>query len=152
MIIFQKKISAGKKAQITKDFMVIARIESLILGNTVEDALLRAHAYVNAGADGIMIHSKNKTGDEIKKFCLEFRLKNEITPIVVVPSTFNHINEEEFQKWGVNIVIYANHMLRSSYPAMQKVALSILKNGRSSNANDDCMSIKEILELIPGTK
>ena len=149
---FSKKISAGKKAQITKDFMVIARIESLILGNTVEDALLRAHAYVNAGADGIMIHSKNKTGDEIKKFCLEFRLKNEITPIVVVPSTFNHINEEEFQKWGVNIVIYANHMLRSSYPAMQKVALSILENGRSSNANDDCMSIKEILELIPGTK
>ena len=132
--------------------MVIARVESLILGKTIEDALMRAHAYVKAGADGIMIHSKNKTGSEIKEFCTMFRLKNEITPLVVVPSTYNHITEEEFRKWGVNIVIYANHMLRSSYPAMQKVALSILESGRSSNANDDCMSIKEILELIPGTK
>ena len=149
---FSAKISAGKKAQITKDFMVIARVESLILGKTIEDALMRAHAYVKAGADGIMIHSKNKTGSEIKEFCTMFRLKNEITPLVVVPSTYNHITEEEFRKWGVNIVIYANHMLRSSYPAMQKVALSILESGRSSNANDDCMSIKEILELIPGTK
>lgn len=149
---FSQKISAGKKAQITEDFMVIARIESLILGNTIKDALLRAHAYVNAGADGIMIHSKNKDGKDIKKFCNEFRLKNSTTPIIVVPSTFNHIKEEEFQKWGVNIVIYANQMLRSSYPAMRKVALSILENSRSSDANNECMSIKEILELIPGTK
>ena len=99
-----------------------------------------------------MIHSKEKTGNDIKKFCKAFRNLNKIIPIVVVPSTYNHIKEKEFQKWGVNIVIYANHMLRSSYPAMNKVAVEILKNERSSDVDDDCMSIKEILELIPGTK
>lgn len=149
---FSQKIIAGKKAQVTKDFMIIARVESLILGNSVDDAIKRSIAYCKAGADGVMIHSKEKSGNDIKKFCKTFRKLNKITPIVVVPSTYNHIKEEEFEKWGVNIVIYANHMLRSSYPAMQKVALSILKNGRSSNSNDDCMPIKEILELIPGTK
>tara|TARA_B100000902_G_scaffold393482_1_gene447811 strand:+ start:1194 stop:2492 length:1299 start_codon:yes stop_codon:yes gene_type:complete len=149
---FSQKIIAGKKAQVTKDFMIIARVESLILGNSVDDAIERSIAYCKAGADGVMIHSKEKSGDDIKKFCKTFRKLNKITPIVVVPSTYNHIKEEEFEKWGVNIVIYANHMLRSSYPAMQKVALSILKNGRSSNSNDYCMPIKEILELIPGTK
>jgi len=149
---FSKKITTGKKAQVTKDFMIIARIESLILGKTIDNALTRAYAYVKAGADGIMIHSKEKDGKDIKKFCTIFRSKNKITPIVVVPSTYNHIKEKEFQKWGVNIIIYANHMLRASYPAMQKVALSILKNERSSDVNDECMSIKEILELIPGTK
>lgn len=149
---FSNKISAGKKAQITEDFMVIARLESLILGKGMDDALKRAHAYILAGADAIMIHSKEKSGEEIKEFCLKFRSKNNNTPIVVVPSTYNHIKESEFIKWGVNIVIYANHMLRSSYPAMVKVAESILINERSSDVNDDCMPIKEILELIPGTK
>lgn len=149
---FSSKISAAKKAQITEDFMVIARLESLILGKGIDDALKRADAYILAGADAIMIHSKEKSGDEIKEFCLKFRSKNNNTPIVVVPSTYNHIKESEFIKWGVNIVIYANHMLRSSYPAMVKVAESILINERSSDANDDCMPIKEILELIPGTK
>jgi phosphoenolpyruvate phosphomutase len=132
--------------------MIIDRVESLILGKTVEDALERAHHYVEAGADGIMIHSKEKSGEDIKAFCLEFRQKNKSTPIVVVPSTFNHISENEFQQWGINIVIYANHMLRASYPAMMDVAKSILTHSRSSEANDRCMPIKEILELIPGTK
>ena len=149
---FSSKISAAKKAQVTEDFMIIARLESLILGKGIDDALKRADAYILAGADAIMIHSKEKSGDEIKEFCLKFRSKNNNTPIVVVPSTYNHIKESEFIKWGVNIVIYANHMLRSSYPAMVKVAESILINERSSDANDDCMPIKEILELIPGTK
>lgn len=149
---FSKKIQAGKKAQITKDFMIISRIESLILGNNVKHALERAEAYVSAGADAVMIHSKEKTGNDIKEFCLKFREKNITTPIVVVPSTYNHIYEDEFISWGVNIVIYANHMLRSSFPAMNKVAESILKNKRSYDANNLCMSIKEILELIPGTK
>jgi len=149
---FSNKIKAGKAAQITDDFMIIARIESLILGKTVEDALERAEAYVLAGADGIMIHSKEKTGDDIKAFCERFREKNKNTPIVVVPTTFNHITEDEFAAMGVNIVIYANHMLRASYPAMMDVAKSILANGRSWEANDKCMPIKEILELIPGTK
>lgn len=149
---FSAKIKAGKDAQITDDFMIIARVESLILGKTIDDALERAHAYVTAGADGIMIHSKEKTGLDIKKFCEIFRKTDKNTPIIVVPSTFNHITEEEFQLWGINVVIYANHMLRASYPAMLDVAKSILSNGRSSDANEKCMPIKEILELIPGTK
>lgn len=149
---FSNKIKAGKNAQVTEDFMIIARVESLILGKSVDEALERAFAYVEAGADGIMIHSKENTGDDIKEFCLRFREENKNTPIVVVPSTFNHITEDEFQKIGVNVVIYANHMLRASYPAMMGVAKSILAHGRSSDANDKCMPIKEILELIPGTK
>ena len=149
---FSNKIKAGKVAQITEDFMIIARIESLILGKNVEDALERATAYVNAGADGIMIHSKENTGDDIKDFCIRFRKQNKSTPIIVVPSTFNHITEDDFSKIGVNVVIYANHMLRASYPAMMDVAKSILANGRSLEANSKCMPIKEILELIPGTK
>ncbi|BDD11959.1 phosphoenolpyruvate mutase (plasmid) [Fulvitalea axinellae] len=149
---FCAKIRAGKMAQVTADFMVIARIESLILGKTVDDALERADAYVKAGADGVMIHSKEKSGMDIKEFCKRFRKVDPNTPIVVVPSTFNHIPESEFEEWGVNVVIYANHMLRAAYPAMLNVAKSILLNGRSYEANDQCMPIKEILELIPGTK
>jgi phosphoenolpyruvate phosphomutase / 2-hydroxyethylphosphonate cytidylyltransferase len=149
---FTHKIIMGKNAQITDDFMIIARIESFILGDTLEDAIERAHAYVDAGADGVMIHSKDKSGDDIKSFCLEFREKNTTTPIVVVPSSYNHIKEEELIEWGANIVIYANHLLRASFPSMQNVAKTILKNKRTSELDDTCMSIKEILELIPGTK
>lgn len=149
---FCKKIQTGKAAQITDDFMIIARVESLIAGKSIEDALERANAYVRAGADGIMIHSKNKTGEDIKEFCLRFRQNDTITPIVIVPTTYNHIKEEEFIKWGVNVVIYANHMLRSSYPAMVNCAKSILTHSRSLEADELCMPIKQILELIPGTK
>ena len=149
---FTHKIRMGKSAQITDDFMIISRIESFILGDTLEDALERADAYVEAGADGVMIHSKDKSGDDIKSFCLNFRDKNTTTPIVVVPSSYNHIKEEELIEWGANIVIYANHLLRASFPSMQNVAKTILKNKRTSELDDTCMSIKEILELIPGTK
>jgi phosphoenolpyruvate phosphomutase len=149
---FTHKIRMGKSAQITDDFMIIARIESFILGDTLKDALKRADAYVLAGADGVMIHSRDKSGNDIKSFCLEFRKKNVTTPIVVVPSSYNHIKEDEFIKWGANIVIYANHLLRASFPSMQNVAKTILKNKRSSELDNTCMSIKEILELIPGTK
>mgnify|MGYP006172030011 FL=1 len=149
---FTHKIRMGKSAQITDDFMIIARIESFILGDTLEDAIERADAYVEAGADGVMIHSKDKSGDDIKSFCLNFRDKNTTTPIVVVPSSYNHIKEEELIEWGANIVIYANHLLRASFPSMQNVAKTILKNKRTSELDDTCMSIKEILELIPGTK
>lgn len=149
---FCNKIHAGKMAQITDDFMIISRIESLIAGKSVEDALERAFAYVEAGADGVMIHSKDQDGMDIKEFCLRFREKNQSTPIVIVPTTFNHITEDEFSTWGVNVVIYANHMLRSAYPAMVKCAESILENGRSKEASEEyCMPIKEILTLIPGT-
>ena len=149
---FCQKIRAGKEAQVTKDFMIIARIESLIAGKSVDDALERAYAYVAAGADGIMIHSKNKSGEDIKEFCLRFRELHPKVPIVVVPTTYNHIYEKELNEWGVNVVIYANHMLRAAYPAMKKTAETILENERSLEVNDLCMPIKEILELIPGTK
>lgn len=150
---FCTKIKAGKNAQITEDFMVIARIESLIAGKPVEDALERAFAYVAAGADGVMIHSKNKDGMDIKEFCQRFREKDIHTPIVAVPTTYNQFTEEELAEWGINIVIYANHMLRSAYPAMVKCAESILVNSRSLEASEQyCMPIKQILNLIPGTK
>ena len=149
---FCAKIKAGKEAQVTQDFMIIARIESLIAGKPMSDALERAYAYVEAGADGIMIHSKNKSGEDIKEFCLTFRQRYAHVPIVVVPTTYDHIHESELRKWGVNVVIYANHMLRAAYPAMMRVACTILENGRAQEVRDLCMHIKEILELIPGTK
>lgn len=150
---FCNKIKAGKDAQITRDFMIISRCESLIAGKPVEDALERCHAYVAAGADGVMIHSKNKSGEDIKEFCLRFREKDPHTPIVAVPTTYNQFTEEELAEWGINIVIYANHMLRAAYPAMVKCAERILETSRSLEASDEyCMPIKQILNLIPGTK
>ena len=149
---FCEKISAGKKAQVTRDFMIIARLESLIAGYPVSDALERAFAYVKAGADGVMIHSKEKSGDDIKEFCLKFREEYKNVPIVLVPTTYNQFTEDELHAWGANIIIYANHMLRASYPAMVKVATTILENKRSKEADTLCMPIKQILELIPGTK
>ncbi len=149
---FCAKIKAGKNAQITEDFMIIARIESFILEKGIDDALKRAFAYVKAGADGIMIHSRKKDPDEIFEFINRFREKDSITPIVVVPTSFNKIRIDEFEKVGVNIVIYANHMLRSAYPGMKKVAEIILKNKRSFEAEKYCMPIKKILDLIPGTR
>ena len=150
---FQAKIRAGKEAQITRDFMIVSRCESLIAGKTVDDALERCHAYVEAGTDGIMIHSKEKSGEDIKEFCLRFREKNAHTPIIVVPTTYNQFTEEELAEWGINVVIYANHMLRSAYPAMVKCAETILYTSRSLEASEQyCMPIKQILNLIPGTK
>ncbi|GHU94518.1 phosphoenolpyruvate mutase [Bacteroidia bacterium] len=149
---FCEKIRAGKRAQITNDFMIIARIESFIAGKGLEDAVARAKAYVEAGADGIMIHSKEKSGEDVKSFCATFRKFSKEVPIVVVPTTFNHITEEELAAWGVSIVIYANHLLRSAYPAMVNTAKSILQNSRSKEADNLCMPVKDILELIPGTK
>ena len=102
--------------------------------------------------DGIMIHSKNKSGEDIREFCEAFRQKYTHVPIVVVPTTYDHVTEAELHSWGVNVVIYANHMLRAAYPAMTRVARAILENGRAQEVRDYCMPIKEILELIPGTK
>ena len=149
---FCEKIKKGKAAQISDDFMIIARIESLILEAGMKDALTRASAYIRAGADGIMIHSRQQDPAEIIEFMRRFRATDKTTPVVVVPSSFNSVTVEEFVDMGVNVVITANHMLRAAYPAMLKVAKSILINGRSQEAEPDCMSIKEILEFIPGTK
>lgn len=148
---FCNKIKAGKNAQITNDFMIIARIESFIAGKGLDDAMERALAYIEAGADGVMIHSKEESGEDIKEFCTSLRKIHISIPIAAVPTTYNQITEDELAEWGVSIVIYANHMLRSAYPAMLKVAKSILTFGRSYEANDLCMPVKEILELIPGT-
>ena len=150
---FCAKIKAGKEAQVTRDFMIISRCESLIAGKPVDDALERCHAYVAAGADGIMIHSKNKDGMDIKEFCQRFREVDDHTPIVAVPTTYGQFTEAELAEWGINIVIYANHMLRSAYPAMVKCAERILETTRCQEASDEyCMPIKQILNLIPGTK
>lgn len=147
---FSEKIKAGKKAQKTSEFMIIARIESLILERGMEDALLRAKSFVEAGADGIMIHSRKKSPDEIFEFVEKFRATNPSTPIVVVPSSFNSVTEEEFEKRGVNIVIYANQLTRSGFPAMKQTAESILMHHRAKEADEAyCMSIKEIITLIP---
>jgi len=149
---FCEKISRGKAAQVSDDFMIVARIESLILEAGMDDALMRAAAYIEAGADAIMIHSRHKDPAEIIEFMEKFRATDEFTPVVVVPTSFNSVTVEEFIEMGVNVVVIANHMLRSAYPAMLKVAKSILENGRSLEAEPDCMSIKDILEFIPGTK
>lgn len=146
---FCEKIRVGKASTVSNNFMLIARIESLILDKGLEDALTRAEAYVNAGADGIMIHSRKKIPDEIFSFCDTFRKKDLETPIIVVPTTFNSVYENEFKQHGVNAVIYANHLLRAAFPAMKNTALSILQNERCMEADEYCMSIKDVLALIP---
>ena len=149
---FCQKIAAGKEALRTPEFMLIARIESLILEKGVDDAIERARAYVNAGADGIMIHSRSKTPDEVYEFCARFREQDERTPIVVVPTSYNDQTEEQLGAHGANIVIYANHLIRSAYPAMQTVAQTILREGRSREVDDLCMPIKQVITLIPASR
>ena len=146
---FCDKIRAGKKAQRTKDFMICARIESLILERGMEDALARAFAFTDAGADAIMIHSRKKDPAEIFEFVEKYRAKNQGTPIVVVPTSFNTVTEEEFKARGVNIVIYANQLTRTGFPAMQNAAKMILKNHRAKECDDICMPFKDIIRLIP---
>ena len=148
---FQLKINSGKSSQVTNDFMIISRIESIIIGAGMNDALARTKEYINAGSDAIMIHSKEKQPDEIFEFCEKFHKLSKTVPLMVVPTSFNSVTEEEWEKRGVNIVCYANHMLRSAYPAMLEVAKSILENGRSLESSKKCISLKDILSLIPGT-
>ena len=147
---FCAKIAAGKEALRSKEFMVIARCESLIAGQGEDDAIVRCRAYCGAGADGIMIHSKAKTADEVLSFVRRFR--DEVStdkPVVVVPSTYAQITEDELSKAGVNVVIYANHLLRAAYPAMRRTAQRILECGRAQEASAElCMPIKEIISLI----
>ena len=151
---FQQKIRAGKSAQVTHDFIIIARIESLILKAGLEDALKRAKAYIDAGADAIMIHSKEKSPDEIFAFCKNFLNFEKKVPLMVVPTSFYKVSIKEWEERGANIVCYANHMLRASYPAMEKVAKSILSTGSTQEVEEQnqCMPIKQILNLIPGTR
>ncbi|NMA84522.1 MAG: phosphoenolpyruvate mutase [Epulopiscium sp.] len=147
---FCHKIRSGKAALSSREFMIIARIESLILGKGMEDAVARAKAYIEAGASGIMIHSRQKSPDEIFEFCERYQEFGADIPLVVVPTTFNQVTEEEWAKRGVNIVIYANQLIRSAFPAMMTTATTILENNRAYEADELCMPIKEILTLIPG--
>lgn len=148
---FSAKIRACKSSQVSDDFMVIARIESLILDAGMDDAVLRARAYISAGADAIMIHSRQKSPDEIFEFCNLYSKFSERVPLVAVPSSYNQVTEQELEIHGVNIVIYANQLLRASYPAMHETAKSILTYGRSLEADSNLLPISAILELIPGT-
>lgn len=150
---FAEKIKAGKQAQVTDSFMIIARIESLILEKGMKDALARAKAYIDAGADGIMIHSRQDAFDEIKQFAAEYNKFDNRKPLVVVPSSYSQITEEELVENGINVVIYANHLLRAAYPAMVNTAKSILENCRCQEASDEyCMKLNDIITLIPGAK
>ncbi len=146
---FCQKIRAGKRAQKTKDFMICARIESLILEKGMEDALERGKAYVNAGADAVMIHSRRRDAGEILEFAERFRQEDGETPLVVVPTTFNEVTEEELKRSGVNIVIYANQLTRSGFPAMKRAARLILENHRAKECDEICMPFNEIIRLIP---
>lgn len=146
---FCDKISTAKKAQMTPDFMIIARIESLIANAGMDEALKRAGAYIEAGADGIMIHSRYKDGKDILEFMKEYQKFEYKVPAISVPSSYNKFTEDELIEAGFNVVIYANHLLRSAFPAMQKTATSILMNKRSLEADEYCMSIKDILEILP---
>ena len=149
MDVFCEKISKAKKAQVTSDFMIISRIESLIANVGMDEALKRAKAYIEAGTDGIMIHSRQKDGKEIFEFMKEYQKFEYKVPAISVPSSYNAFKEEELIEAGFNVVIYANHLLRSAFPAMQRTAESILMNKRSLEADEYCMSIKEILEILP---
>lgn len=148
---FCEKIKAGREARVTKDFMIISRIESLIAKKGMDDAIERAKAYIEAGADGIMIHSKESDGKEIIEFCRRYNEFENRVPLIVVPTSYNFMTEQELADLGVNVIIYANHLIRSAYPAMVKTAESILINERSKEASAKCMPIKEILTLIPNS-
>ena len=146
---FAAKIAAGKRAQSTREFMIIARLESLIAGKSVEDAMMRAKIYIEAGADAIMIHSKEKSGEDIFAFMEQFRAYSASIPLVAVPTAYNQLTEDELHEKGANIIIHANYLLRSAYPSMLKTAESILACGRSREADDEfCMSIKDVLTFI----
>ena len=146
---FSAKIRAGKKAQRTREFMICARIESLILEQGMDDALTRAFAFAEAGADAIMIHSRKKDPSEIQEFIEKFRAKDQTTPIVLVPTSFNSVTEEEWKERGANIIIYANQLMRAEVPAMQKAARTILENHRAEECDAMLMPFKDIIRLIP---
>ncbi len=146
---FCAKIAAGKRAQKTSEFMICARVESLILARGLEDALTRAFAYVGAGADAVMIHSRKRAPDEIFEFVERFRKKDKTTPLVVVPTSFNTVTEDEFKARGVNVVIYANQLTRAAVPAMRDAARRILADGRAEACDEICMPFQEIIRLIP---
>lgn len=149
---FGRKISVAKQSQITEDFMVIARIESLILKQGLEDALSRARIYAGAGADAVLIHSKSEKPDEVMEFSRIFSQEFPAVPIIAVPTMFNRATDEELATSGIRALIYANHMLRAAYPNMLAVAERILTHGRTLEAEELLEPIESILTLIPGNQ
>jgi len=147
-LIFAKKIQQVCKSRKNKDFMVIARIESFIVGKGLKDALKRAEVYSKAGADAILIHSKEKTPVEIFSFASEFKKSKNFIPLVSVPSTYSKVYEKDLIKNGFKLVIYANQLLRAAYPAMQDTARKILEKSRAFEADKNIIPIKEIINLI----
>lgn len=147
---FCLKINQGKKAQLGSDFMIIARIESLTVGKGIKDALYRADRYLESGADGILIHSKSRDGNEILDFCQKYKAAGFTAPLAVVPTTYNQLSQQELQAAGASIVIYANHLLRAAYPAMSKVAANILQHGRSFECESELLPIQDLLHMLPG--
>ncbi|MDX1608404.1 MAG: phosphoenolpyruvate mutase [Candidatus Spechtbacterales bacterium] len=147
--VFVSKIRAGLEARINDEFMVIARIESFILGKDQKDALSRAKAYIDAGASAIMIHSKDKNGSDVKKFCEFYNKFENRRPLMLVPTSYNKTTEEELSEWGANIIVHANHLLRASYPAMQKAAKVILESNRSFEVEEICTPVEEFFKIIP---
>ena len=145
---FAEKIAAGKRAQVTEEFMIFARIESLILDKRHDDALRRGMAYIEAGADGLMIHSNKDSGSEIIAFCKEYQRLSRRVPLAAAPTTYDSAHEQQLAKHGVNVVIYANHLLRSAYPAMVRTAESILRSGRAFEARKHMMPVSELINLI----
>ena len=145
---FCEKIKVGINSKQTDEFMVISRIESLILGKGIEDALLRGRSYADSGANGVLIHSKDDSEELVFQFVENFK-KDFDVPVIVVPTTYNHVTLDEFKKLGVDIVIYANHLLRSAYPAMLNTAEEILKFGRTQELEKKLMSVKEVINFIP---
>ena len=150
--VFANIIRIGRAARVSDDFMVIARIESLVLDKGMPDAVLRARAYVNAGVDGVMIHSRRSDPAEVFEFARLFRHEYPAVPLICVPTSYNAVTEDELEAQGFNVVIYANHLLRAAYPAMHHAAHEILRCGRSAEADARLMSIGDILNVIPGTR
>jgi phosphoenolpyruvate phosphomutase len=148
---FAAKIRAGIDARVHEQFMIIARIESLIVDKGQADALKRARAYIDAGASAIMIHSKEADGTDIKKFADAYNKLEKRRPLMLVPTSYKAVYEEELASWGANIIVYANHLLRSAFPAMQHTAKTILENGRASEADALCTPIEDFLKMIPGS-
>ena len=147
---FAAKVRAGKAAQVTDDFMIVARIESLILGRGIDDAIRRAVAYMDAGADGILIHSREKEPAEVNAFCSEYRKLTKQVPLFAVPTSYNDVTDHELAKMGIDVVIYANHLIRAAYPAMIGIAMDLLRYGKSSQSESKLMPIKDVIQLIPG--
>lgn len=150
--IFAEKIKRGIAVRKSNNFMIIARLEGLIAGHSMEETLGRAEAFLKAGADGIMIHSRKNEPTEILEFASLYKklpkslIKGKI--LVCVPTTYNKITAKELAKSGFNLIIYANHLLRSSYRAMEKICKTILLNDRSFEAESLCVSLKNLFRAV----